>query len=123
VQLPAYTADTADIVRRTKALAAANGEKTPIKIEQVFTTSARAESVNGNGTAVLADAAANASVRVVEVRGSFIGSAAKVPQDAAKPKGSAMLVTFDASSGKLTDWSILKSYVDLGQIGRATPLA
>ena len=42
-------------------------------------------------------------------------------EDAA-PTGSAMVMTFDAATGRLTDWAILKNEVDLSTLGQVGAL-
>lgn len=104
-----------DILARAKDLAARNGEVTPAVAGEVLTSSAMAASAThaGPGTA--------SPRRMVALTGSFTGFMAKVPKGGKMATGDTMLVTFDASTCEITDWSIQHGQVNLQSLGTTGP--
>jgi hypothetical protein len=112
-----FSNSISDILTRSKQLASANGDSSVAKIEHVLTGGSQAASL----PALHLDAVVSpASLRIVEVTGSFTGYTAKVPPGDVRPTGSTLIMAFDGSTGKLDDWSIQNSHVDLSGLGAVT---
>jgi hypothetical protein len=102
-----------------KTIAATNNVPSPGSVDVVQATREVAMAVVDPTDTVTT----NEPSYVVQMSGDFIGYGAKVPPGAALPTGTNMTVVINASSGRVTDWSIDNSPHPLSALGPVTQVA
>jgi hypothetical protein len=100
-------------------IAATNNVPTPPTVDVAQATRTQAIAVVDPTDTI----ATNEPSYVVQMSGDFIGYGAKVPPGAALPTGTNMTVVINASSGRITDWSIDNSPQPLSALGPVTLVA
>jgi len=105
---------------RAKALefAAANGDSSPSVLRAVAGTRNAVVKATMRGATVDTDQ----PVFVVEIQGDFVAHGASVPPGHPQPRGSHLLLVFDADDLELTDWAVTRMPTDLSVFGPPIPL-
>jgi hypothetical protein len=101
-----------------RAAAAFNNDAAPTDARVYTSTLQKAAAAEGDGARFTSDE----PVYVLVIHGHFVGFAAHVRPGAALPRGSTMIVLYDASNLRLAGWSIGPTDPDSSYLGSALRL-
>lgn len=121
---PTTTLSDSAIRKSLLLIASGNGDNTPSEITYVVSTEGRASpfAFGGDYEPMSDDASAeNDPVVLVEARGAFANTMAKIPAGATAPMGSVITVIL-REDGTISDWGLSDSYLDLADLGDVTSL-